>query len=329
MKRRDFITLAGGAAAAPLLGPMSAHAQQAMPTIGYLHFGAPGPFARMLAAFKAGLKEGGYVEGENIAIEYRWAEGQIDRLPGLAADLVRRGVAVLATGGAERPALAAKAATGTIPVVFVMGGDPIKLGIVPSMARPAGNVTGVTMLTTSLENKRFGLLREMIPKAQTIAAMIDPTRAVSQAQIEEVRAAAAQAGVKLVIVHASRESDFDAAFAQMVAQGAGALQTCANPVFMSRRQQLVTLAAHHRIPAMYEFREFPEAGGLMSYGTDITDAYRQSGVYVTKILKGAKPADLPVMQATKFEFVINLVTAKALGIEISPTLLARADAVIE
>jgi putative ABC transport system substrate-binding protein len=329
MKRRDFIALLVGTAATPWFGPQSARAQQPMPTIGYLHFGAPGPFARFLAAFKAGLKEGGYVEGENIMIEYRWAEGQSDRLPGLAADLVRRGVALIATGGAERPALAAKAATGSIPVVFVMGGDPVRLGIVPSMARPAGNITGITMLTLSLESKRFGLLHEMIPKARTIAAMIDPSRAVSQAQTEEVRAAAAQAGVKLVIVHATRESDFDSAFAQMAAQGVGALQVCANPIFMGRRQQIVTLAAHHRIPAMYDFREFSEAGGLMSYGTDLADAYRQSGAYVAKVLKGAKPADLPVMQATKFEFVINLVTAKALGLEISPTVLARADAVIE
>jgi putative ABC transport system substrate-binding protein len=185
-----------------------------MPRIGYLHFGSPPSFGRFLAAFKAGLKEGGYIEGENIAIEYRWAEGQIDRLPGLAADLVRRGVALIATGGGERPVLAVKAATGTIPVVFVIGADPIALGIVPSLARPTGNITGITMLTLSLENKRFGLLHEMIPKAHTIAAMIDPTRAVSQAQTEEVRAAAAQAGVKLVIVHADKESDFEPAFAQ-------------------------------------------------------------------------------------------------------------------
>jgi putative ABC transport system substrate-binding protein len=330
MRRREFISLLGGAATAPLLAPCAAHSQQAMPVIGYLHFGSPGgPFARFMAAFKAGLKEGGYVEGETIAIEYRWAEGQSDRLPALAADLVRRGVAAIATAGGERAVLAAKAATRTIPVVFLIGADPVKLGIVPSMARPAGNVTGITMLTLSLENKRFGLLHEMIPKARTIAAMIDPSRAVSQEQIEEVRAAAAQAGVKLVIVHATRESDFDTAFAQMIAQGAGALQVCANPLFLSRHQQLVTLAAHHRIPAMYDFRYYAEVGGLMSYGTDIADAYRQSGAYVAKILKGAKPADLPVMQTTRFEFVINLVTAKALGIEISPTLLARADAVIE
>jgi putative ABC transport system substrate-binding protein len=329
MRRRNFITLIGGAAATPWFGPQSARAQQPMPTIGYLHISSPGPFARFLAAFKAGLKEGGYVEGETVAVEYRWAEGQSDRLPALAAELVRRGVAAIATGGGEFPLLAAKGATKTIPVVFVIGFDPVGLGIVPSLARPAGNVTGITMLTSALEGKRFGLLHEMIPKAQTIAAMIDPNRPVTQAQIEEVRAAAAQAGVKLVIVQASKEADFEPAFAQMAAQGAGALLISANPFFMARRQQIVTLAAHHRIPAMYEWRDFAEAGGLMSYGTDLADAYRQSGVYVAKVLKGAKPADLPIMQATKFEFVINLVTAKALGLEISPTVLAHADAVIE
>jgi putative ABC transport system substrate-binding protein len=329
MKRREFIAFLGGAVAAPLVRPHIARAQQAKPVVGYLHISSPGPFGRFLAAFKTGLKEGGYVEGETVAIEYRWAEGQSDRLAVLAADLVRRGVTVIATGGAERPALAAKAATRTIPIVFVLGGDPIKLGIVPSLARPSGNVTGISMLTSTLESKRLGLLHELIPKAHTIAVMIDPSRAVAQAQTEEVRAAAAQAGVKLVIIHATKEADFDTAFAQMAAQGAGALQVCANPFFLARRQQLVTLAAHHRIPAMYEWRDFTEAGGLMSYGTDLADAYRQSGVYVAKVLKGAKAADLPVMQATKFEFVINLVTAKALGLEIAPTILARADAVIE
>ena len=327
MRRREFISILGGAAA---MLPLAARAQQpGMPVIGYLHISSPGPFARFLMAFKTGLKEGGYVEGENVAIEYRWAEGHGDRLPVLAADLVRRGVALIATGGGEQPVFAAKAATKTIPVVFVVGGDPIKLGIVPSLARPTGNVTGITMLTLSLENKRFGLLREMIPKAQTIAAMIDASRAVAQHQMEEMRSAATQAGVKLVMVHASKEADFDQAFSQIAAQGAGALLIGASPFFLSRRQQIVTLAAHHRMPTMYEWREIAEAGGLMSYGTDLADAYRQAGVYVAKVLKGAKPADLPVMQATKFEFVINLVTAKALGLEISPTVLARADAVIE
>jgi putative ABC transport system substrate-binding protein len=327
MQRRDFMALAGGAV---LMLPLAARAQQAaMPVIGFLHISSAAPFTRFLAAFKAGLKEGGYVEGENVAIEYRWAEAQGDRLPALAADLVRRGVTVIATAGGEQPALAAKAASKTIPVLFVMGGDPVKLGVVPSLARPAGHVTGITMLTLSLENKRFGLLREMIPNARTIAALIDPSRPVARNQIEQMRAAATQVGVKLVIVQASNEADIDAAFSQIAAQGAGALLIGASPFFLSRRQQIVTLAAHHRLPTMYEWRDITEAGGLMSYGTDLADAYRQVGLYTAKVLKGAKPADLPVLQATKFEFVINLVTAKALGLEISPTVLARADAVIE
>jgi putative ABC transport system substrate-binding protein len=326
MKRREFITVVGGAAA----WPFAARAQNpAMPVIGYLHLNSPAPYVRFLAAFKAALKEGGYVEGENIAIEYRWAEGQGDRLPAMAVELVRQGVAVIVCAGGELPVFAAKAATTTIPIVFSLGVDPVALGIVPSLARPAGNVTGVTMLTASLESKRFGLLHEMVPKAQTIAAMINPTRPTFQTQIAEVRAAAAQTGVKLVIVEASNETDFEPGFAKMTAQGVGALLVCAHPLFLVRRQQLVTLAAHHRIPAMYDFRDHAESGGLMSYGTDLANNYRQSGIYVAHILKGAKPADLPVMQASRFEFVINLVTAKALGLQIEPTLLARADAVIE
>ncbi len=326
MRRRDLLSLLGGAAAA---WPLGARAQQPMPMIGYLHLASAAPFARFLAAFKAGLKEGGYAEGENVTIEYRWAEGQRDRLPGLAADLVHRGVAAIATGGAEFPALAAKDATKTIPIVFVVGDDPVHLGIVPSLARPDGNVTGISLLTASLEGKRLGVLREMIPKAQSIAALIDPSRVLAQTQIDELRAAAAQAGVKLVIVHATTEADFAPAFAQMVAQNVGGLQVCANPFFTSRRQRLVMLAAHHRLPAMYEWRDFAEAGGLMSYGTDLADAYRQSGVYIARILKGARPSDLPVMQAVRFQFVINLTTAKALGLDVPPTLLARADEVIE
>jgi putative ABC transport system substrate-binding protein len=309
--------------------PGSARAQSSIPVIGYLHISAAGPFARFIAAFKAGLKEGGYTEGENIAIEYRWAEGQIDRLPALAADLVGRGVAAIATGGAELPVFAAMGSTKSIPIVFVVGGDPVQLGIVSSIARPAGNVTGIHMLTATLESKRFSLLREMVPRALAIAAMLDPNRKVSQAQTEEVRAAAAQAGVRLVLVHVTKESDFAPAFERLKADGVDALHVCANPFYSSRRQQIVTLAAHHRIPAIYEFRDFAAAGGLMSYGTDLADSYRQSGSYVAKILKGAKPDDLPVMQIARFEFVINLITAKALNLEISPTLLARADAVIE
>jgi putative tryptophan/tyrosine transport system substrate-binding protein len=329
MKRREFIGLLGGAAVTPIIGAREGFGQQPKPVVGYLHLASPTSFGRFAAAFKAALREGGYVEGANVEIEYRWAEGQADRLPALAADLVHRKVRVIATGGAERPIRAAKAATSTIPIVFVLGSDPIKMGIVANVARPTGNVTGIHMLTPALESKRFGLLHEMLPKAKTIAALIDTNRDISKTQIEEVRAAAAQAGVKLVIIPASKEADFVPAFTQMAAERVDALQICANPFFMARRQQLVTLAAHNRVPTMHDFREFAEAGGLMSYGTDLADAYRQSGLYVARILNGATPSDLPVMQTTKFEFVINLVTAKALGVEIAPTLLARADAVIE
>jgi putative ABC transport system substrate-binding protein len=327
MRRREFITLLGGAAVA---WPVAARAQQqAIPLMGFLHVGEPTQIGRFIGAFKAGLMEGGYTEGVNVAIEYRWAEGQIDRLPGLAADLVRRGVAVIVTGGAERPALAAKAATSSIPVVFVLGGDPVKLGLVPSLARPAGNVTGIAMLTSTLEGKRLGLLHEMVPKAQTIGVLIDPSRPIAPIQIEEVRAAPAHDDVKLVFIEATKEPDFEPAFAQMVAQSADALQLCASPFFLSRRRQIVALAAHHRLPAIYEWQDFVEAGGLMSYGTDLADAYRQSGLYAARILKGTKLDDLSVMQSTKFEFAINLITAKVLGIKISPMLLARADKVVE
>jgi putative tryptophan/tyrosine transport system substrate-binding protein len=300
MQRRQFISLLGGAAAAPAL-PRRVRAQSRIPVIGYLHPASAGSFRRFFAAFKTGLKEGGYVEGENIAIEARWAEGQVDRLPGLAADLVRRGVTAIVTGGAEHPVLAATAATKTIPIVFVMGNDPVRLGVVQSLARPGGTATGILMHTSALETKRLGLLHEIVPKARTIAVMIDLSRAIAPVQREEVTAAAAQAGLKLVIINASHPP-FDAAFAQMMSQGAEALQICASPFFLSQHRQLVTLAAHHRIPAIYEWRDFTEAGGLMSYGTDLADAYRLSGVYAARILKGDKPADLPVMQTTRFEF---------------------------
>jgi len=328
MRRREFITLISGAAAAWAL---PACAQQSMPVIGYLHASSLGGVARFVNAFKAGLKEGGYTEGQNIVIESRFAEGQTERLPAMAAELAGRGVQLIATGGAEYPALAAKAAAAKagIPVVFVLGGDPVKLGLVPSLARPAGHVTGIAMLTSYLEGKRFGLLHEIIPAAKTIAALVDPTRAVVQNQLSELNDAASRAKVRLVVINGSKESELETAFARAAEEGAGALQICANPNFLGLRRQLVALAARHRIPAMYEWRDFVEIGGLMSYGTDLADAYREAGVYAAKILKGTKPADLPVMQATKFEFVLNLKTAKAQGVEIAPTVLARADQVIE
>jgi putative ABC transport system substrate-binding protein len=329
MRRRDFITLVGGAAASPMIGARVAWAQQSVPVIGYLHSALPGPYARFIGAFKEGLKDGGFVEGQNVAIEYRWAEGDSGRLPNLAQELVRRPVAVIATMGGEAPLLAAKAATSTIPVVFVMGVDPVKLGAVAGLARPGGNITGIGMFTSALESKRFGLLHEIVPKATTIAAIINPARAVAETQANEVRSAAATAGVKIVVLHASRNDAFEAAFAEAAREGAGAVQVCADPYFFSQRQSLVEIAAQHRIPTMYEWRDFPDAGGLMSYGTDLAHAYRENGRYVAKILRGANPVDMPVMQTTKFEFVLNTKTAKALGLDIAPTVLARADEVIE
>ena len=326
MRRRAFIAAIGGAAAWPL----AARGQKsALPVVGFLHAASASSFARQLAAFRAGLKAGGYVEGENIAVEYRWAEGQSDRLPTFAADLVQRGVSVIATGGAEFPVLAAKNATKSIPIVFVGGGDPVQLGIVSSLARPDANVTGINILTTMLENKRFGLLREMIPNARKFAALVNPSRAVVQGQIAEVREAASQLGVDLVIANASNDAEFEPAFGRLVEQGAGGVQVCADPFFFSRRRDLIALAERYRVPAMYEWRDFTEAGGLMSYGTDLADSYRQSGLYVARILKGAKPNDLPVMQTTRFKFVINLRTAKVLGLEVPPGLSARADEIIE
>jgi putative ABC transport system substrate-binding protein len=328
MRRREFITLAVGAAASC---SVAARAQQpALPLIGYLHASSPEPMSRFISAFKGGLKESGYIDGQNVTIEFRFAEGHPDRLPALAAELVRRQVTVIATGGAEFPTLAAKAATKTIPIVFVMGTDPVKLGLVSSLARPAGNITGIQMFTTALENKRFGLLHEVVPNVSAVAALIDPSRAVvAQAQVAELVEAANAAGVRLIVVNATTEADFVPAFAKAIEDGAGAMQVCANPNFFAMREQLVPLAARYRLPTIYEWREFTYAGGLMSYGTDLADAYRLEGGYVAKILKGAKPADLPIMQSTKFEFVINLKTAKALGLTIPPGLLSIADEVIE
>jgi putative ABC transport system substrate-binding protein len=326
MRRREFITLLGATATWPL----AARAQQpALPQIGFLHASSLAPMSRFVSAFNRGLKESGYIDGQNVTIEFRFAEGHPDRLSALAAELVRRQVTVIATGGAEFPPLAAKAATKTIPIVFVLGADPVKLGFVSSLARPTGNITGIQMFTSALENKRFGLLHELVPKVNAIAALIDPSRAVAQAQVAELTEAARDAGVRLVVVNATTEADFALAFTKAIEDGAGAMQVCANPNYLAMREQLVPLAAYHRLPTIYEWREFTYAGGLMSYGTDLADAYRLEGGYVAKILKGAKPADLPIMQSTKFEFVINLKTAKALGVTIPPGLLSIADEVIE
>jgi putative ABC transport system substrate-binding protein len=326
MRRREFIRLIGGAGIA---WPLTARAQQPMPVVGFLNAASPGPLRAQVASFLGGLKESGYVEGQNVAIEYRWAEGQYDRLPALVADLVRRQVGVIVSGGGASAALAAKAATTIIPIVFSAGGDPVGLGLVASLNRPGGNITGVFQFSSGLEAKRLSLLHEMVPKATSVAVLNNPNFADAENQLRDVQEAATRLGLQLVVVRANTESDFDAAFSTIVGQRTGALLVCASPFFNVRREQLVVLAARHAMPAIFEWRDFVAAGGLMSYGTSLADAYRQVGVYAGQILRGAKPGDLPVVQSTKFELVINLSTAKALGIEVPPTLLARADEVIE
>jgi len=327
MRRREFIALLGAATAWPL-GVRGQ--QQPMPVVGFLNAASPGPLRQQVVApFLGGLKESGYVEGHNVAIEYRWAEGQYDRLPALTADLVRQRVSVLVSGGGASAALAAKAATTTIPIVFSAGTDPVGLGLVASLNHPGGNLTGVYQFASGLEGKRLGLLHEMVPKATSVAVLINPNFADAESQLRDVQEAAARLGVQLVVVRANAESDFDAAFSTLVRQRAGALLVCSSPFFNERREQLVVLAARHAVPAIFEWRAFAAAGGLMSYGTNLADAYRQIGVYVGQILRGAKPADLPVVQSTKFELVINLTTAKALGIEVPPSLSAEADEVID
>ena len=327
MQRREFIKLLGGAAVA---WPLAARAQQpAMPVIGFLNAASPGPLRQQIAAFHEGLKESGYIEGQNVAVEYRWAEGQYDRLPALAADLVRRQVSVIVSGGGAPAVLAAKAATTTIPIVFSTGADPVGLGLVASLNRPGGNITGVYQFTSGLEAKRLGLLHEMVPKVTTIAVLVNPNFSDAENQLRDVQEAAVRLGVQLVVVRANAESDFDAAFSTLVQQRAGALLVCASPFFNAGANSLSCWRRAMRCRRSYEWRDFAAAGGLMSYGTSLADAYRQVGVYAGRILKGDKPADLPVVQSTRFEFVINLSTAKALGLNVPTTLSARADEVIE
>jgi putative tryptophan/tyrosine transport system substrate-binding protein len=327
MRRREFITLVGGAAVA---WPFVARAQQAaMPVIGFLSSRSPNEAAYVVAAFHQGLTEGGYSGGQNVGIEYRWAEGQYDRLPGLAADLVRGRVTLIASTGGIGAAIAAKQATSTIPIVFTAGDDPVKHGVVASFNRPGGNVTGIYNVISAMEAKRFGLLHETVPSAGSIAVLLNPSFAGFDVQLKDLQEAARAVGQQSHVFNASSEADIDAAFVAVARLPAATLLVGADPFFNGRRQQLVTLAAHYSIPAMYELREYALAGGLMSYGTNLADAYRQVGNYAARVLKGDKPADLPVVQSSKFELVINLKTAKALSLTIPSGILAIADDVIE
>jgi putative tryptophan/tyrosine transport system substrate-binding protein len=327
MRRREFITLLGGIAVA---WPLAACAQQGtIPVVGFLNSGSADAYPDRVVAFRQGLSDIGYFEGQNVIVDYRWGLGQYDRLPGLAAELVRQPVAVLVSTGGEPAALAAKAATSTIPIVFAIGSDPVKLGMVASYNRPSANITGVTILTSTLEPKRLGLLRELVPGAAVVGVLLNPSFPVFDTQLNDVQEAAQAISLELRILRADTDREIETAFETISEQHIGALAVAAAPFFDTRRDKLVSLAAHHAVPTIYQFREFAMAGGLMSYGVSIPDIYRRVGVYTGRILKGEKPADLPVQQPTKFELVLNLKTAKALGFTVPDRLLALADEVIE
>jgi ABC-type uncharacterized transport system substrate-binding protein len=330
MKRREFITLLGGVAAPSFLWPLAARAQQqAMPVIGFVYPGMPELSTGIVAAFRKGLNESGFVEGRNVAIEFRFGYNDNARLPELAADLVQRRVAVIATPGSTPSALAAKAATTTIPIVFGIGPDPVEIGLVASLSRPGGNVTGISSMNAELGAKRLGLLHELLPSAACFAVLVNPNNRNTEPLIRDAQATASAIGRQIEIFAASSTRDIDAAFVSLLQKRADALLVSPDPLFDSRRVQLITLAAHHRLPTIYPFRENVEIGGLMSYGSSAADRDRQVGLYTGRILKGEKPADLPVIRAAKFEFVINLQTARVLGLDMSPKLLALADEVIE
>ena len=325
--RREFLVMLGAGA---LVWPFGARAQQpAIPVVGFVGSTSLGPLRDAVTAFHRGLTETGYVEGRNVAIEYRWAEGQYDRLPGLAADLVHREVAAIAAIDGLPSILAAKAATATIPIVFFTGGDPVQLGLVASLRRPDGNLTGVTALNVEIGAKRLELLHELVPTAGVIGLLVNPTNALTEANTKTVQAAARALGLQLHILNASTERDFDAVFARLIQLQAGGLVIAADAFFISRSEQLAKLAFRHAVPAIFQYREFAAAGGLISYGGSRTDAYRQVGVYIGRILQGAKPSELPVQQVTKVELFLNLKTAKALGITVPLPLSGRADEVIE
>jgi putative tryptophan/tyrosine transport system substrate-binding protein len=327
MRRREFIGLLGGAGAWPL----AARAQQpAIPVIGFLSSESPALFASFLGVFRQGLSEAGFVEGQNVAIEYRWADGQNERLPILAADLVRRQVSVIAAPGSTPAALAAQRASATIPIVILTGGDPVALGLIASLNRPGGNVTGVTSLGRELAPKRLGLLHELVPTATVMALLVNPTNtALTESTTRDVQAAAHTLGLQLHVLHAGSEGDFDAVFSSLIELRASALVIAVDSYFTVRREQLAGLALRHGMPAVYQYRDFAAAGGVMSYGGSLAEGYHLAGLYTGRIIKGEKPANLPVHQVTRVELVINLKTAKALGLVPSPSLLGRADEVIE